>query len=52
MTAEEREQRIEKLKNELSELRKLRSNHGTHAIDFQMLEIEDEIVETRNAAVE
>lgn len=52
MTAQEREQRIEKLKEELSELRKVRSNHGAHTIDFQMLEIEDEIVELRSATVE
>ena len=52
MTARERDQRIEKLKEELSELRKVRSNHGAHAIDFQMLEIEDEIAELRSAAVE
>ncbi|MBK5225646.1 MAG: hypothetical protein JJD96_03615 [Thermoleophilia bacterium] len=52
MTTQEREQRIEKLKEELSELRKVRSNHGAHTIDFQMLEIEDEIVELRSAAVE
>ena len=49
MTSEERAQRIEELKQELSELRKVRSNHGAHTIDFQMLEIEDEIAELRNA---
>ncbi|MEK6536365.1 MAG: hypothetical protein AABZ63_02630 [Actinomycetota bacterium] len=52
MTARERDQRIEKLKEELGELRKVRSNHGAHTIDFQMLEIEDEIVELRSAVVE
>lgn len=52
MTAQERDQEIEKLKEELSELRKVRSNHGAHTIDFQMLEIEDEIAELRSAAVE
>lgn len=52
MTAQERDQRIEKLKQELSELRKVRSNHGAHTIDFQMLEIEDKIVELRSATVE
>ncbi|MHB1361434.1 MAG: hypothetical protein ACYCW5_02395 [Thermoleophilia bacterium] len=52
MTAEERAQRIEQLKHELSELRKVKSSHGAHAIDFQMLEIEDEIAELRSAAAE
>lgn len=52
MTTKEKEQRLEKLKEELSELRKVRTNHGGHAIDFQMLEIEDEIAEMRSAAVE
>ncbi|MHB1325542.1 MAG: hypothetical protein ACYDGS_10350 [Thermoleophilia bacterium] len=51
MTTQERDQKIEKLKEELSELRKVRSNHGAHTIDFQMLEIEDEIAELRSAAV-
>lgn len=48
MTPEEREQRLNELKIELSELRKVKSSHGGHAIDFQMLEIEDEIAELRN----
>jgi hypothetical protein len=48
MTAQERDRRIEELKQELSELRKVRSSHGAHAIDFQMLEIEDEIAELRS----
>lgn len=48
MSPEERQQRIEKLKEELGELRKVRSNHGGHAIDFQMLEIEDQIAELRS----
>lgn len=52
MTAQEREEQIEKLKEDLSELRKVRSNHGAHTIDFQMLEIEDEIAELRSSAVE
>ncbi|MCL4474169.1 MAG: hypothetical protein M1455_09570 [Actinobacteria bacterium] len=52
MTAEERAQRIEQLKSELSELRKVKTSHGGHAIDFQMLEIEDEIAELRSAAAE
>jgi len=50
MTQEDREKQIEELKQELSELRKVRSNHGGHAIDFQMLEIEDQIAELRNPA--
>ena len=52
MTAEERARRIEELKLELSELRKVKSSHGAHTIDFQMLEIEDEIAELRSAANE
>lgn len=48
MSPQERENRIEELKEELSELRKVRSNHGGHAIDFQMLEIEDQIAELRS----
>lgn len=50
MTPRERDSQIEELKQELSELRKVRSNHGAHTIDFQMLEIEDQIAELRNAA--
>ncbi|MEW6020242.1 MAG: hypothetical protein AB1760_19465 [Pseudomonadota bacterium] len=50
MTPDEREKRIEELKQELAELRKVKTNHGGHAIDFQMLEIEDEIAELRSAA--
>jgi len=50
MTQEDREKQIEELKQELSELRKVRSNHGAHTIDFQMLEIEDQIAELRNPA--
>ena len=50
MTAQEREKRIEELKQELAELRKVKSSHGGHRIDFQMLEIEDEIAELRAAA--
>ena len=50
MTSEERTHRIEELKQELSELRKVKSSHGGHKIDFQMLEIEDEIAELRSAA--
>jgi len=50
MTPQERDSQIEELKQELSELRKVRSNHGAHTIDFQMLEIEDQIAELRNAA--
>jgi len=49
MTPQERDSQIEELKQELSELRKVRSNHGAHTIDFQMLEIEDQIAELRNA---
>jgi len=48
MTTEERARRIEELKQELSELRKVKSSHGAHTIDFQMLEIEDEIAELRS----
>jgi hypothetical protein len=48
LTPEERDNRLEELKQELAELRKVRSNHGGHAIDFQMLEIEDQIAELRN----
>jgi hypothetical protein len=48
MTDTERQKRIEELKTELSELRKVRSSHGGHKIDFQMLEIEDEIAELRS----
>ena len=51
MTPDERDKRIEELKQQLSELRKVRSNHGGHKIDFMMLEIEDEIAELRNEAV-
>jgi hypothetical protein len=47
MSPQERQQRIDELKEELSELRKVRSSHGGHAIDFQMLEIEDQIAELR-----
>ncbi|MBE0429043.1 MAG: hypothetical protein IBX61_04125 [Thermoleophilia bacterium] len=47
MNADERKKRIEELKRELGELRKIKSSHGGHAIDFQMLEIEDEIAELR-----
>lgn len=47
MNTEERDKRIEELKEELSELRKVRSSHGGHTIDFKMLEIEDEIAELR-----
>ncbi|MBI5869778.1 MAG: hypothetical protein HZB44_02295 [Actinobacteria bacterium] len=52
MTPQERERQIEELKQELSELRKVRSNHGAHTIDFQMLEIEDQIADLRSEAVE
>ena len=52
MTPEEREQRIKELKQELSELRKVSSHHGAHAIDFRMLEIEDEIAELRSEGKE
>lgn len=48
MSPEERQSRIEQLKEELSELRKVRSNHGGHTIDFQMLEVEDQIAELRS----
>lgn len=48
MTDEERAQRIKELKQELSELRKIKSSHGAHTIDFKMLEIEDEIAELRS----
>jgi len=48
LTPEERNNRLEELKQELAELRKVRSSHGGHAIDFQMLEIEDQIAELRN----
>ncbi|MCL4310327.1 MAG: hypothetical protein M0Z32_01725 [Actinomycetota bacterium] len=51
MTPDERDKRIEELKQQLSELRKVRSNHGGHKIDFMMLEIEDEIAELRSEAV-
>lgn len=47
MTSEERNQRIEELKQELSELRKVKSSHGGHKIDFEMLELEDQIAELR-----
>ncbi len=47
MTPEERNQRIDELKQDLAELRKVKSSHGGHAIDFQMLEIEDQIAELR-----
>ena len=50
MTTEERNQRIDELKQDLSELRKVKSSHGGHAIDFQMLEIEDQIAELRQQA--
>ncbi|MHB9112309.1 MAG: hypothetical protein ACYC4D_06740 [Thermoleophilia bacterium] len=50
MTPQERDRQIEELKQELSELRKVRSNHGAHTIDFQMLEIEDQIVDLRSTA--
>ncbi|MHB8792802.1 MAG: hypothetical protein ACYC6O_05635 [Thermoleophilia bacterium] len=52
MTPQERDTQIEELKQELSELRKVRSNHGAHTIDFQMLEIEDQIAELRSASVD
>lgn len=48
MTVAEREQKIAELKQELSELRKVKSSHGAYKIDFQMLEIEDEIAELRH----
>lgn len=48
MTAEERQTRIEELKQELGELRKVKSSHGSHAIDFQMLQIEDEIADLKS----
>ena len=48
MSPQERENRINELKQELGELRKVRSNHGGHNIDFQMLEIEDQIAELRS----
>ena len=48
MTAEERAKRIEELKQELNELRKVKSSHGAHTIDFKMLELEDEIAELRS----
>lgn len=48
MTPEERQVRIDELKKELSELRKVKSSHGAHSIDFQMLEIEDQIAELRS----
>ena len=48
--SEERDRRIEELKAELSELRRVKTSHGGHTIDFQMLEIEDEIAELRSAA--
>ncbi|MHB1389641.1 MAG: hypothetical protein ACYCXF_00175 [Thermoleophilia bacterium] len=50
MSAEERQARIDELKEQLGELRKVKSSHGAHTIDFQMLEIEDEIAELRQAA--
>ncbi len=50
MKADELKQRIEDLKRELSELRKVRSNHGGHKIDFMMMEIEDEIAELKGRA--
>ncbi|MDO8736330.1 MAG: hypothetical protein Q7K29_04525 [Thermoleophilia bacterium] len=52
MTPQERDREIEELKQELSDLRKVRSNHGAHTIDFQMLEIEDQIADLRNASVD
>lgn len=48
MTAAERESRIAELKQELSELRKVKSSHGAHKIDFQMLEIEDELQDLKS----
>ncbi len=50
MNAEELRQRIEELKKELGDLRKVRSNHGGHKIDFMMMEIEDEIAELKSRA--
>ena len=47
MDDSEREKRIQELKHELSELRKVKSSHGGHTIDFKMMEIEDEIAELR-----
>ncbi|HDZ59693.1 MAG TPA: hypothetical protein ENH44_02770 [Actinobacteria bacterium] len=48
MTPKEQEKRLEELKQELADLRKVKSSHGGHAIDFQMLEIEDQIAELRH----
>lgn len=48
MDREQVNERIEELKKQLGELRKVKSSHGGHAIDFQMLEIEDEIAELRS----
>lgn len=48
MSPEERQHKIDELKQELGDLRKVKSNHGGHAIDFQMLEIEDQIAELRS----
>jgi len=50
MTPQERDSQIEELKLQLSELRKVRTDHGSYKIDFQMLEIEDQIAELRYAA--
>ncbi len=50
MNPDEIRQHIEDLKRELSELRKVRSNHGGHKIDFMMMEIEDEIAELKSQA--
>lgn len=47
MTPEELHRRIDELKQELAELRKVKSSHGGHAIDFEMLEVEDQIAELR-----
>lgn len=47
MTPDELNRRIDELKQELSELRKIKSSHGAHTIDFEMLEIEDQIAELR-----
>jgi hypothetical protein len=52
MTPQDRDSQIEELKQELSELRKVRSNHGGHKIDFLMLEIEDRIADLRNATAD
>lgn len=47
MDSDQIDQRIADLKKELSELGKVKSSHGGHAIDFRMLEIEDEIAELK-----